>query len=360
MRESNISDIFWIIIAILSVAVNFHLITVLLDKPNETPKNARCRIRNATPDRQPVIHSPPELDGLPRFTGALSHVILEINDASDETSREAELARIKKLFAYWQKYPPCLLASYPTSWTFTQITLTMLLRRKPSEAFSQSLRESFNSLPLTVRACFRSFEIRHADIAPSAEDSAKIGLEREREEGRELFASLMSNKIGLEAANHAIYIAPDCVPIQPNWINLLDYRTRPPNEPFWMLGSIFRGQRGQWVKNLASFINIGRYAIYNLASPEFRNWYLKAVKKYTEEIPVPQYDFGRWEMDIFHYIADLAVSTDFQFTSPKFRYTNTVLNQWNMTINVAAILEKEPDVALVCGIVPDMTQDLPQ
>lgn len=359
MRELLI-DIFWISIVTISVALNFHLLGLLFTYHTRHSTldgtGTRCKVGHVTPDRKPVVHSALDLDGLPHFTGALSHVILEVDGALD-TGPDDEVEKIKTMFAYWEKYPPCLLASHPTSWTFSQTTLTMLLRSSPVSTKMKELRDLFNNLPTTVRACFKSFEIRHAGLA--APGHGNRTLEADRSQSRSLFSALLSNGIKLDNPNHALYINADCVPVQPNWLNLVDYRTRPPNEPYWMMGSIFRGQRGEWAKNLASFIHLSRYALYNLADSDFREWYLRAVKRYAEDHPVPLYDFGRWEMDIFHYLADLAVSIDFQTTAAKFRYTNTILNQWNVTVDVPAILTKDPDVAMVCGIVPKLTRDIP-
>lgn len=356
-------DIFWIGISILSVALNFHLLALLLThhhhqgrhgRSSDAVASGRCKVQNPTPDRKPVTRSTLDLDGLPQFTGALSHVILEADGELDVGPEEA-MEKIRTMLEYWEKYPPCLLASHPTSWTFSQVTLTMLLRSAPTTTQMTELRSLFNGLPTTVRACFKSFEIRHAGLDPIA--SQNRTLTEERHHARILFSALLSNSIKLEAPNHALYINANCVPTQPNWLNLIDYRTRPPNEPYWMMGSAFRGQRKEWAKNLASFVHLGRYALYNLADADFREWYWRAVRRYVEENPVPLYDFGRWEMDIFHYLADLAVSVDFQTTAAKFRFTNTILNQWNVTTDVSNILATEPDVAMVCGIVPKLTRD---
>lgn len=388
-------DCAWILIAVVSVALNFNLASLLLRKA-PAAKQTGCPVHNPTPDRQPVAveSTQSDLDGLPRFTGALSHLILEVGGGGDEEQEQAELARISKLFSYWRRHPPCLMGSYPSSWTHAQVTLCMLLPRSPAPSFAAHLKGLFEALPTTIKACFHSFEIRHAGLAKTSPPSVEqvgakasiAGTEAEKaaaaaaaappssnattlspnqtliqeiQASRALFSSLLSNRIKLEAPNHALYLSPDCVPIQPNWLNLVDYQTRPPNEPYWMRGSIFRGQRAEWVRNLPSFAHIGRYAIYNLASPYFRDWYLTRVVHYVEDADIPQYDFGRWEMDIFHYLADLNISHDFQYVSSHFRYTNVIVNAWNTTVDGPAVLKREPEVAIVCGIIPDLAPSPP-
>lgn len=373
-------DCAWILIAVVSVAINFNLASLLLRKA-PVAKETGCPVHNPTPDRQPVVvaSTQPDIDGLPRFTGALSHLILEVGGEGDE---KGELARISKLFSYWRRHPPCLMGSYPSSWTHAQVTLSMLLPRSPTPSFAEHLKELFEALPVTIKACFHSFEIRHAgltktsppsvegveakaakdgDVPPSNNSTLPLNqtLIQEIHTSRALFSSLLSNRIKLEAPNHALYLSPDCVPIQPNWLNLVDYQARPPNEPYWMRGSSFRGQRAEWVRNLPSFAHISRYAIYNLASPHFRDWYLSRVAPYLEDADIPQYDFGRWEMDIFHYLADLDVSQDFKYVSSRFRYTNVIVNAWNTTVDGPAVLRREPEVAIICGIVPDLAPSPP-
>jgi hypothetical protein len=276
----------------------------------------------------------------------LSHVILKVDDSLRDQNE------LRKVFTYWAKYPPCLLASNPTSWTFTQVTLSLLLPGSPSNETTTALRNLFNELPVTVRACFKSFEIRQAGIPIETPVD-------ELKDSRALFSALISNRIKLESPNYVFLMDTTCVPIQSNWLNHIDARTRPPNEPYWMMGSVYRGFRDpSWPKDVASFAHIGRHAIYNLADSSFAEWYLQRVKKYIERTPLPNYLFGRWDMDIFSYIADLGYTFDFQSTSAKMHYTNTILNQWNIAINRAEIISQDPDVAIVCGIVPPLTTQL--
>lgn len=82
---------------------------------------------------------------------------------------------------------------------------------------------------------------------------------------------------------------------------------------------------------------------------------MKHVVPYTKEVPIPLYEFGRWELDIAHYLSDVGKSVDYQMAASKIRLTNSLLNQWNVTLNIPAILAKEPDVAIVCGIIPDLS-----
>ena len=345
MRDVVI-DIFWVVASIISIGLNVRLFQLLL-QPNAMPTSAQCATRDPTPARPATINIQRDIDELPHFRGMLSHVILKVDDSPKDQDD------LRRVFTYWAKYPPCLLASNPTSWTFTQVTLSLLLQNSPSNETATVLRDLFNELPVTVRACFKSFEIRQAGITT---DDTPVN---ELKNSRALFSALISNRVKLENPNHVFLMDTTCVPIHSNWLNHIDARTRPPNEPYWMMGSVYRGFRDpSWRKDLASFAHIGRYAIYNLADPTFAEWYLQRVKRYIERTPLPDYPFGRWDMDIFSYIADLGQTFDFQSTSAKMRYTNTILNQWNITINRAAIISQDPDVVIVCGIVPPLTTHL--
>ncbi|PJF17649.1 hypothetical protein PSACC_02543 [Paramicrosporidium saccamoebae] len=364
MMRDVIVEGLWTIATIISISINFHLLGIVLERP-ENPrestaplsrfpvpavpaKQARDNTTDALVSASSLAFSPKDLEGLPKFTGMLSHVVLEVGEGKDEEEK------IKRLFEYWSKFPPCLLASNPTNWSQSEITFSMLLRGTREAKKVEQLKQLFNTLPKTVRACFKTFEILQAGLP----DLKNNRLETLRDDSRKLFSAIMLNSIKLEKPNHALYISADCVPIQPNWLNLVDYRTRPPNEPFWMQGSVFRGQRSEWTRNMASFLHLSRYSIYNLDDAAFRTWYLHSVVPYTREVPIPLYDFGRWDMDLAHYLADVGRSVDYQMAASKFRLTNTILNQWNVTINIPEIISREPDVAIACGIVPELIKQV--
>lgn len=328
----------------LSLALNYHLIRqslhyvlsqedqVCMESDQDSTLLVPTKVRQ-------------DLDAFPRFKGTLSHLLLEVQQSP------AEVSRLKQLFKYWTKYPPCLAHSSPTNWVQSHITLTVLLQSSPTEEFAKTIRDHFLALPIAVQDCFRSFEIRHAQL-PKPEGHST--LEGERENWRAFFWKLVSNDLKLRNPNHVLIISTDCIPIQPNWLNLLDYATRPPNEPYWIIGPLVRRENAQSSESPVSLLHISPYSIYNIADGEFARWYVENVKHYAEKMSIPLYDSGRWEMDIAHYIQATLAFNSYQEISTKLRLTNVLLDIWNSTIIPDQILETEPDVAIVCGAAPEL------
>jgi hypothetical protein len=118
-----------------------------------------------------------------------------------------------------------------------------------------------------------------------------------------------------------------------------------------MSGSLLKTPRERtWPETLVSYISINRYALYNLGDEAFGQWYLERIPRYTASNEIPSYPWGRWEMDIFHYLSNLAESFDFQQVSAKFRLTDLIVNYWNSSrsdFGLREITEKEKDAVIV-------------
>lgn len=330
----GIIDALWIVAAILSLCLNVQLVDRLVVRdPLGAPHSAKA-----------TALVPAE--GLPTFRGHLSHVVVEVPG-----EHENYASRLQRMFRWWQEHLPCEWDSYPSNWARPQVTLTLLLRTPFQPDQVASLCSVLESLPHSVSACFSAIEVRHAALSRRSSDSLPARVAQDRE----LFSALLANSIHLDRPSHVLYLSPDCRPLQADWLNRLDQLTRAPCEPFWMSGSIYRGVRPAigWPRTLASYLHIGRYgALYNLGDERFLRWHQDRVLAYVataNQTVLPLYEGGRWEMDIAHYIFDLAVSFDYKLVGSKFRLHNLVLNYWNNTVDLAAIRKQDPEAVMVLG-----------
>lgn len=337
----SVSDALWIVAAVLSICLNVRLIGRLTAKGVPEPSRS-VKVMASSTDA-----SAAPTEGLPRFHGRLSHVVIEVPDEHEDYR-----SRLRQMFHWWQEHPPCEWSSHPSSWAKPQATLTLLLRTPPSPGQAVYLRSALESLPRPVSACFVATEVRHAALSRRPSDSLPARVAQDRE----LFLALLANSIQLERPSHVLYLSPECRPLQTDWLNRLDRLTRAPCEPFWMSGSIYRGARSAagWPQTLASYLHIGRYgALYNLDDGRFLRWYqghLPAYVATANQTVLPFYEGGRWEMDIAHYIFDLAASFDYKLVNSKFRLHNLFLDYWNTTVDLGAIRRQDPEAVMVLGV----------
>lgn len=337
----GINDALWIVAAILSICLNIQLMDRLITKYQPELSHSATMMTMST------NNSTGSMEGLQKFNGRLTHVIIEVPD-----EREDYLPRLQRMFRWWQEHPPCEWNSHPSSWANPRTTLTLLLRTKPSLEQATFLRSVLDSLPHPVSACFVATEIRHAALSARRSDSLPARVAQDRE----LFMALLANYIHLSEPSHVLYLSPECRPLKIDWLNHLDRLTRAPCEPFWMSGSIYRGVRPAtgWPRALASYLHIGRYgALYNLGDARFLRWYQGRLPAYvanTNHTALPFYEGGRWEMDIAHYIFDLAASFDYKLVGSKFRLHNLFLNYWNNTVDLEAVQRQDPEAVMILGI----------
>lgn len=336
----GINDALWIVATVLSICLNIQLIDRLItrDQPESSHSDKMMMIS--------ANNSAGSMEGLPKFNGRLTHVIIEVPDGHEDY-----LPRLQRMFHWWQEHPPCEWNSYPSNWANPQVTLTLLLRTQPSLEQTTFLRSILDSLPRPVSACFAVTEIRHAALSARSSDSLPARVAQDRE----LFMALLANYIHLSEPSHVLYLSPECRPLQIDWLNHLDRLTRAPCEPFWMSGSIYRGVRPAtgWPHALASYLHIGRYgALYNLGDVRFLYWYQSRLPAYVASAnytALPFYEGGRWEMDLAHYIFDLAASFDYKLVGSKLRLHNLFLNYWNNTVDLEAVRRQDPEAVMILG-----------
>lgn len=331
----SIVDALWIAALVLSIVLNFHLVgrlsSIAIVSSSERQSN------NGTTIAQPSSVKSSS-DALPKSTGRLSHVIIEIENVKDS------LSKLDEMFAYWQEYPPCATSSKEKP--SAKHELVILSIQNINEEGRQRLEELYQSLPSTIRKCFSAMSIVAADF-PSTK-----GAEEQSERDKGIFSLLLNNTMSLNALNHGLYINPTCIPVQKDWLGTFNGLVGVPNELFWMQGSILRGARNeaQWPeKDLAGYVNINRYCLYNFQDPKFGEWYHSKVIPHSETHNHSAYPTGSWEMDIFNYLYDLKTSFDFQWASSKFRLTNIILNMWNTTYKIPQVLAKDPDTLMICN-----------
>lgn len=312
--------------AILSIFLNlrvFHKLT--LSHGTSKPVNFD---REESSSLKKLFDPIPEGDDHSPLNNRLSHVIIEVMEESWQ--------KMEEIFKYWQKYPPCRANSTINNWAYSQVTLTILLRTlKLDESLIQRAASLLKELPSEIKYCFNSLEIRRG--------SGK------RHGDRLFFEELVDNKIELYNPSHVLYLGPHCIPLQANWLNSFDDLTRSPSEAFWIIGSIYRGDRKKLTGKTAEYMSINRYALYNFADPVFAEWYSGRVLPYATNVSFPESQMATWELDIFRFMYNVTNSFDFQEVSSKFRLTNYILNLWNTTIDLNAIQSSDPKAMIVCG-----------
>ena len=143
---------------------------------------------------------------------------------------------------------------------------------------------------------------------------------------------------------------PDMRPIQSNWLTKVQLACAWPVEPFWVKGSIFRGdyytiQKTDYLPNL---YHINGNAVYNLGQPEeYKNFYFNQMRPYVIKRwgdSLNAYDTDVWDFLYFRDNYDKA-----RHILSKFVYTDLIHNMWKTNYSVSDHVKKHPDTFLVHG-----------
>lgn len=231
---------------------------------------------------------------------------------------ERELTELERSMASWQDNPPCLLDSYPTAAFGSEITLSIYAAGSLSPGSKHRVRKAFNQLPKRVASCFSKLTV------------VELGIRETDGRARLAFTDLLSRKHTQPGTAYVLVLAPGTVAIQSNWLNLVDIQCRPPNEPFWVKGSIFRGDLGtddaKPPPDVAFLAGVAPSALYNLGSSYFVDFYQSFVLPWAIEqeknaivgkgsslghdpIDTTQRDYHHlitthWALDIYRFLAD--------------------------------------------------------
>jgi hypothetical protein len=281
----------------------------------------------------------------------LSHLVIALHESG------AELGNLAKAFAFWQRFPPCLFNSYPTNWSEAHVTLVMALDGEPTKAFANGLLDLYYGLPKAVRSCFAGIEIRHAGIDTSGRkynETVVEDIKQLAKDERAFLSAFLGNRIDLKDPSHALLMTSDTIPIQSNWLNLLDYETRTPVERFWIKGSLYRGNATRKNADFKDALALNRVALYNIGDPALSSFYETAVRPYIAVLP-PHQQMKPWEADWSNY---LFVGEHYAWNralASIFRPTDAIQDHTGCAVDIAKINIDSPDTVLLrVGQIPPL------
>lgn len=218
------------------------------------------------------------------------------------------------------------------------ISLLLFLNGQPDKAVEAELRLQFNNLPQSVRSCWSDMEVRWAKLT-AEKDTYLTG-------SRSMFEVMLNGWIGLREAHYVLYMEPDARPIRPFWLSMLDAQTRWPNPPFWLKGSLFRGDPEAIKAHLLmNLFHINGNAIYNLGDPDFRNFYWHRVRDWV----VRSKKELAYDTDFFRYMLDPANHAYARTIAHLFQHTELIQNQYHTNYSMSQLRANNHYVAIVHG-----------
>jgi hypothetical protein len=290
----------------------------------------------------------------------LTHLVIPFHVSQEDQA--------KRLMEMWKYYPPCRIngdresdlehvedeemkaylrdkTSYfrrdlgPDHVPLGQkVSLVFFLNCGYDKGVETRLMEYFNVLPSSVKQCFSDTKVRFADLK-AEEDTYLAG-------SRNMFERMMNSLIGITEAHYAFYMEPDCRPVRPYWLSVVDSLCRWPNSKFWIKGSIFRGSMKAITQPLAhNLFHINGNAIYNLRDQAFRDFYFKRVVPFVKSI-------GRqlaYDTDTFVYLLDSKFYELNKDIAHLFQFSDFMQNHWHADYSMAGIRNGSDITVLVHG-----------
>lgn len=336
------------LVLLISVSFNIFLAVIIMSKANRKPEG--CSVTNNDfLSRQIELEKTLNI-AYPGEQGKLSHLLVPMAALSSNLEMG-----IPKMFAQWIERPPCLRDSTPTNWTNAHVTLTFYLEsRTTDDLFTEKLQRLYNDLPKAIRACFGRMEIRHAGLTKDNSVTTGIALANQRA----MFKMFVTNQISLQNPSYVMWmggVEENVIPIQSDWLNLLDYECRPPIEKFWIKGSLFRGPKldpAILETGRTDRLHLNRNALYNIGDLGFGEFYLERIlpfilkKKGIAGISLEKMPF---ESDIPRYLFDLANYEISREYMSLFRPSNFIQNYGGQKFKIDEILDKEPETFMIVG-----------
>jgi hypothetical protein len=243
------------------------------------------------------------------------------------------------------------------------VKLVVYFDRLPSSAVAQAVVDLYDDLPRAVKSCFAAFEMRHANLQLDLGDhaslmanstTASMALEQLAISERDMFSKLFSNEIGLDSPSHILLLTPDTIPVQANWLNLMDYQSRVPIERFWIKGSLFRGTT-TFQRDVRDLPSMSRVALYNIGDDSFGKFYSEIVRPYVAEYLLPRENrLKPIESDWTNYFFRGEHYDWSRSMASLFRATEAIQDLSGCPVDLAKIQHDSPDTLIVKGIAPDL------
>lgn len=282
----------------------------------------------------------------------LTHLVVPFHFSQEDKALE--------LMEMWKVYPPCRIMDaddeeaekcsiHDVSYfrrnfqapLGRDIELVLFVSCSPDKKLAERLLNGFNVLPQKVKQCFKSAHVRFASLV-AEEDTYLAG-------SRHMFERMLNNLIGITEASYVYYMEPDCRPIRPYWLSIVDSLTRFPNGKFWIKGSIYRGKsKSINVKLMFNLFHINGNAIYNLGDQAFRTFYFDQVRPYI----VRNWNEGAYDTDIFKLLLDGGRVERSRNLAHLFQFSDFMQNYWHSNYSVSEIRRNSDLTVLVHGGTP--------
>lgn len=262
----------------------------------------------------------------------------------------------------WKHFPPCQLAEeydpltagnfsidpfflkdeHPAGRLGRNVTFTFFVSSEVDPELELRLLSAFNSLPTNIQKCFSSANVRFSRLTDD-DDKYLTG-------SRKMFEYMLNGWLGMLEPYYVLYMEPDCLPVRPNWMMVLDALTRWPVSPFWIKGSIFRGNANAISNRIVyNLFHVNGNGIYNLGDPSFRHFYFDMVRPYVAKY----YNEGAYDTDIFKFLLDLGNYNYARQVAHMFQFTDAIQNMWHSNYSISELKAMSETVALVHGGTPN-------
>lgn len=259
-----------------------------------------------------------------------------------------QIKEVIREIEWWKTYPLTNLESTLT------VQVTFFSSGPPNNEIQNIIQEVMSEIPFLTKRSIKSYNVEFASI-PRLKDSylegSKIQWEMFMNHDRNMGLTL--EREGLEGrgerhkVDHALYLEPDCHPIQIGWLDILNNITEN-DEKFWMKGSLFRGQGSSHNSQIPfNIFHINGNAIYNLNDPLFINWYFEKVKPFIKSTTTYKTPY---DTDLFRYFLQKENwKSETRHILHKFKLTNLIQNHWHSKYNIKDLLSKTPNLAIIHG-----------
>jgi hypothetical protein len=210
-----------------------------------------------------------------------------------------------------------------------------------------------------VKRCFSSINYHLLPLAPSEDNhvmGARVMMEamlkhRETKVFNGRGKGNVSSSKDSKDPSYILYMEPDMKPIQSNWLTKTQLACAWPVEPFWVKGSVFRGDyaRVAGTDYPPNLYHINGNAIYNLGPPaeEYKNFYFNQLRPYV----IKRWGDSRnaYDTDVWEYLYERENYDQARHILGKFVYTDLIHNYWKSEYTISDYVKKHPDTFLVHG-----------
>lgn len=222
------------------------------------------------------------------------------------------------------------------------VTLIVFMNTRYDLEIETKIAKTFHSLLDRTKSCFSGIRFRYADLV-GEKDSYLMG-------SRMMFELMMQGNAAMDNPGYAFYMEPDCLPIRSNWLSLVDSHTRWPNPPFWLKGSIFRGDmKIVGTTNIVNMFHINGNAIYNLRDLELQRFYFRRVRKFIEDKVKKE---GAYDTDVAMYLQNGHFLTEALDIAHKFQFSEFIQNLYHSNYSISGLAKKNRVTVMVHGGYP--------